>query len=201
MRLWTSIGIALLILFCRATIALAGENSSLPIVVANDNRTPAGKLKNGILDLRLELREGVWYPEQEGGGHRDVYGFAEEGEAPQCSGPLIRVPEGTQIHIRVRNTLPLAAKIYGLHSHPGDPKDALSLAPGERRQLEFLAGDPGTYPYWGTTSDTSLDGLMTTVGLHAAISVGTRRMNPSTFSSPTFAPMTVRPSTGWHMRK
>ena len=110
MRLPTSIGIALLILFCRATFAQTAENSSLPTVITNDNRTPAGTLKGGVLELRLALREGVWYPEQEGGDHRDVYGFSEEGEAPQCSGPLIRVPEGTQIHVGVRNTLPLAAK-------------------------------------------------------------------------------------------
>jgi FtsP/CotA-like multicopper oxidase with cupredoxin domain len=156
MRLSNSIGMALLILFCRATIARAAENP--PTIVANDNRTPAGKLQNGILELRLELREGVWYPEEEGGGHRDAYGFAEEGKAPQSSGPLIRVPEGTQIHIHVRNTLALAAKIYGLHRHPGDPKDSLSLSPGETSELKFLAGNPGTYPYWGTTSDTSLAG-------------------------------------------
>jgi FtsP/CotA-like multicopper oxidase with cupredoxin domain len=158
MRLWISIGIGLLNLFCLTTIAPAAENSSFPAVVANNNRRPAGKLQNGILELRLELREGVWYPEADGSGHRDVYAFAEEGEAPQCPGPLIRVPAGTQIHIRLRNTLVLAAKIYGLHRHPGDPKDSLSLAPGETRELEFLAGDPGTYPYWGTTSDTSLAG-------------------------------------------
>lgn len=158
MRLSISSGIALLTLFCRATIAPAAENSSLPTIVANDNRTPDGKLQNGILELRLELREGIWYPEAEGGGHRDGYGFAEEGKAPQSPGPLIRVPEGTQIRIRVHNTLALAAKIYGLHRHPGDPKDSLSLAPGETRELEFLAGNPGTYPYWGTTSDSSLAG-------------------------------------------
>lgn len=156
MRLSTSIGMALLILFCRATIARAAENSSPPTIAANDNRTPAGNLQNGILELRLELREGVWYPEAEGGGHRDAYAFAEEGKAPQSSGPLIRVPEGTQIHIHVRNTLSLPAKVYGLHRHPGDAKDSLSLAPGETRELKFLAGNPGTYPYWGTTSDTSL---------------------------------------------
>ena len=158
MRLSIGIGMALLALFCRATIARGTENSSLPTIVANDNRTPAGKLQNGILELRLELREGVWYPEEEGGGHRNAYAFAEERQAPQSSGPLIRVPEGTQIHIHIRNTLALATKIYGLHRHPGDPKDSLSFAPGETRDIAFLAGNPGTYPYWGTTSDTSLEG-------------------------------------------
>jgi FtsP/CotA-like multicopper oxidase with cupredoxin domain len=125
--------------------------------MANDNRTSAGQLKSGVLDLRLALRACTWYPEEEDGNHRDVYAFAEEGHAPQSSGPLIRVPQGTQIHISIRNTLPLAAKIYGLHRHPGDPKDALTLLPGETRQLQFLAGEPGTYMYWATTSGKTLE--------------------------------------------
>lgn len=148
-------GIMLLVLFS-AALARPAEDSSLPPVMANDNRTPAGQLKNGILELRLEVRAGIWYPEDEGGGHRDVYAFAEEGYAPQSSGPLIRVPEGTQIHATIRNTLPLAAKIYGLHRHPGDAKDALRLAPGETHELRFVAGEPGTYLYWATTSDKTL---------------------------------------------
>lgn len=157
MRHWTRLGIAFVVLLLPAIFAQPAENSSLPQVAANDNRTPAGQLKNGVLDLRLELSTGVWYPEEEGGGHRDVYAFAEEGHAPQSPGPLIRVPEGTQIRATIRNTLPLAAKIYGLHRHPGDPNDAVRLAPGETRELHFLADEPGTYMYWATTSDTSLE--------------------------------------------
>lgn len=97
-----------------------------------------------MLELRLTLNEACWYPEEESGGHRDVYAFAQGGHAPQSSGSLIRVPPGTKIHVSVRNTLPLAAKIHGLHSHPGDGKDVVTLAPGEPRQLQFLAGDPCT---------------------------------------------------------
>ena len=77
--------------------------------------------------------------------------------APQGSGPLIRVPEGTEIQVTVRNSLPVAAKIYGLHRHPGDPKEGLQLAPGETRELKFLAGEPGSYLYWATTSNSSLE--------------------------------------------
>ena len=152
MRHLGRLGIIFLILF---SASASPGDSSLPPVMANDNRAPAGQLKNGILELRLELREGVWYPEDESGGHRDVYAFAEAGHVLQSSGPLIRVPQGTEIHATIHNTLPLTAKIYGLHRHPGDPKDALNLASGETRELRFLAGEPGTYVYWGTTSDTT----------------------------------------------
>lgn len=130
---------------------------ALPEAVANENRMPGGELKNNVLELHLEMREAVWYPEEEGGGHRDVYVFAESGRAPQTPGPLIRVPQGTEIHASIRNTLPLAAKIYGLHRHPGDAKDALSVAAGETREVRFTAGEPGTYVYWATTANHSLE--------------------------------------------
>jgi manganese oxidase len=153
----TLLGIAFTILFCPAGFAQPTGDSSLPRVIANDNRTSAGQLKNGVLNLRLELRLGAWYPEDESGGHRDVYAFAEEGHAPQSSGPLIRVPQGTKIHISIRNALPLAAKIFGLHRHPGDAKDAVILAAGETHESEFFAGEPGTYLYWATTSNKPLE--------------------------------------------
>jgi FtsP/CotA-like multicopper oxidase with cupredoxin domain len=146
----------LLVLFS-AALASPAEDSSLPLVMENNNRTPAGQLKNKVLELQLDLRRGRWYPEDEGGGYRDVYAFAEVGHAPQSSGPLIRVPQGTEIHATIHNTLPLMAKIYGLHGHPGDAKDALRLASGETHELRFFAGEPGTYMYWATTSDKTLE--------------------------------------------
>ena len=148
-------GIVLLVLFS-AALARPAENSPLPLVTANNNRTPAGQLKNGVLELRLELSQGRWYPEEDGGGYRDVYAFAEGGHAPQSPGPLIRVPQGTKIHATIHNALALPVKIYGLHTHPGDAKGGLRLAPSETRELEFLAGEPGTYIYWATTSDKTL---------------------------------------------
>jgi manganese oxidase len=163
MRLGTLLATGLLLPLLSSLPALSRppDSSSLPRVSANDNRSPAGQLNNGVLDLKMVLREASWYPEEEDGLHRDVYAFAEEGRAPQNSGPLLRVPQGTQIHLSLRNALPLAAKIYGLHQHPGDPKDAIKLAPGETRQLQFSAGEPGTYLYWATTSDSSLADRLT----------------------------------------
>lgn len=147
----------ILVALCPVALARPAENSSLPVVMANDNRTAAGEVKNGVLTVHLELRQGRWYPEDEKGQYRDVYAFAEAGHEPQSSGPLIRVSQGTQIHATIRNTLPVAAKIYGLHRHPGDAKDWSRLAPGEARELQFLAGEAGTYLYWATTSDKSLE--------------------------------------------
>jgi manganese oxidase len=145
-----------LVLFLFVASARSASNP-LPVVVANDNRTPAGQLHDGVLNVRLELREARWYPEKEAGCYRDVYAFAEQGAAPQSSGPLLRVPQGTQVHASIHNTLPVTAKIYGLHQHPGDADQALLLQPGETRDLQFVAGEPGTYLYWATTSNQPLD--------------------------------------------
>src|SRR5215510_4440399 len=35
---------------------------ALPRIEANRNLTPAGQLRDGVLALRLEIREGDWYP-------------------------------------------------------------------------------------------------------------------------------------------
>src|ERR1700722_9697039 len=140
-------------------IPSVAEQSLLPVTAANDNRTPAGNLKDGILNVRLELRQARWYPEAADGVHEDVYAFAEEGHLPQSPGPLLRVPHGTRIHAILHNLLPLAAKVYGLHSYPGDPNQAVHLAVGETREVQFDAGEPGTYLYWATTSDAHLDNL------------------------------------------
>ena len=140
-------------------LSSAAEQSPLPVIAANDNRTPAGTLRDGVLNLRLELRQARWYAEEGDGVYEDVYAFAEEGHPPQSSGPLLRVPQGTHVHASLHNLLPLAAKVYGLHSHPGDPDQAITLAAGETREVQFEAGDPGTYMYWATTSDARLDDL------------------------------------------
>jgi manganese oxidase len=140
------------VLLLAATLVRPAENSSLPVATANDNRTAAGKINNKKFELHLEIREATWYPEDEGGGHRDVYAFAEAGHQPQISGPLIRVPEGTEIQAFLRNVLPIEVKVYGLHSHPGDAQESVMLAAGETRELKFVAGEAGTYLYWATTS-------------------------------------------------
>ena len=149
--------VGLTLLFLLAAHVILAENPASTVASINDNRSPAGQIKNGVLTLRLELRGATWYPESDTGPHRDVYSFAEEGRGPQVPGPLVRVPQGTVIRATLHNTLPEAAKIYGLHRHPGDAKEAIALASGESREVQFEAGEPGTYFYWATTANKPLD--------------------------------------------
>jgi FtsP/CotA-like multicopper oxidase with cupredoxin domain len=88
-------------------------------IATNDNRSPGGQLHDGKLELFLELGEGRWYPEGDRGPAIAVYAFGETGRPLQNPGPLIRVPRGTEIHISLRNTLPTAATVHGLHERPG----------------------------------------------------------------------------------
>ena len=132
---------------CLAAVCCFASNG-LPNILANDNRTPAGRLESGVLTLHLELREGQWHPEAEDGRAIPVYSFAEEGREPVTPGPLIRVPQGTEVHVSVHNLLPAPAAVHGLHQHPGKAEDSLELAPDETKEVRFTAGEAGSYLYW-----------------------------------------------------
>ena len=126
-------------------------------IAANDNRTPAGTLRDGVLTVRLEAREGDWRPDRDIDPGVVVRAFGEPGKALQVPGPLIRVVEGTTIHAVVRNTLPgVTLRVYGLESRPAAPAsapNAIEIPSGEEREVRFVAGVPGTYFYRATTSD------------------------------------------------
>jgi len=79
-----------------------------------------------------------------------VYAFAEEGKALQVPSPLIRVPEGTEIHVTLHNLLPATAVVQGLHQHPGDARAVEEVPPQETRELRFTAGAAGTYEYYAS---------------------------------------------------
>ena len=119
-----------------------------PRVQANDNRTPAGHLQEGVLHLDLEVRMARWYPEADDGAWVDVPVFAEKGKPPQVPGPLIRVPTGTTIELTVENQLDSTITLHGLLTHPASALDSTPIAPRERHTFRFAAGAPGTYLYW-----------------------------------------------------
>src|SRR5437879_1020355 len=100
----------------------------LSTISANDNRTPAGVLRAGVLSLSLELRKGNWHPEREDGETIAAYAFGESGKALQVPGPAVRVPFGTTIDITVRSALGVPATLHGLHSRPGDDSNVVTLA-------------------------------------------------------------------------
>ena len=144
---------ALVVLVATPTQLLAqSPPGTSPAIQANSNRLPAGKLENGILTLHLELRRGDWYPEADTGPSMKVYAFGEEGKALQVPGPLLRVPEGTEIRVTLHNLLASTAVVHGLHQHPGDAKAVVEVPAQETRELQFTTGAAGTYQYYASAS-------------------------------------------------
>ena len=128
-------------------------------VAINDNRTTAGTHTEGTLSIRLDARLGTWHPDRDTDPGIVVKAFGIEGGPLQVPGPVIRVREGTEIRARVRNSLGDSLALHGLFSRPGtdSSSQAVVIAPGETREIGFLAGQPGTYYYWGATAaDTAL---------------------------------------------
>jgi len=123
-------------------------------VRANDNRQPAGLVRNGVLSLHLEARFGSWHPDGDDAAGADVPAFAEVGRPLQIPGPLIRVVAGTRVSATVRNALPNdTLLVHGLYARDTATKEGapLQLLPGEEREVEFRLSAPGTYYYWATT--------------------------------------------------
>jgi manganese oxidase len=128
-------------------------------IAINDNRTPAGTPSDGVLMVRLEARLATWHPDRDTDPGVVVKAFGVENGPLQIPGPIIRVREGTDIRVRVRNSLGESLALHGLYTRPGPSSNvgAVVIAPGEAREIGFLAGQPGTYYYWGATAaDTAL---------------------------------------------
>lgn len=159
------------------------SREAAPWVVPNDNRTPAGTLDDGVLKLRLEARLARWKGEKSNllEGAPDptvvpVLAFAEEGGPVSIPGPLIRVPEGTEVRIEVRNSIPEDVSIglpgpslreEGTDSEAGDvlvvhglragtSDDELRVERGQVGEVTYRADVPGTFFYWATPSERSI---------------------------------------------
>ena len=135
-----------------ASSFMPAPRAAIETIVVNDNRVPAGVLDRGVLTIHLEAREGEWHPDRDDEPGLVVRAFAEKGKRLQVPGPLIRVPEGTEIHAFVGNTLARGTLVVHGLSRRGvsSDSDAISVAPGATREVRFPAGAPGTYYYWGT---------------------------------------------------
>ena len=140
-----------------AVAGCAAHTPAPPAVLANDNRAPAGTMRDSILSLDLEVRTGRWEPEGPLRPSLEVPVFAETGRSAQAPGPMIRVPTGTRLAVRVSNHLPVAIDVHGLHDRPGHTDDKVTLGPGASRELTFMSGPPGTYFYWASIAGRPLE--------------------------------------------
>lgn len=154
----------LLIALCVAVLTLMplpsrGSDVGLPPIAANENRVSSGKFDNGALILHLEVREGQWHP---GAIHGpaispqipitiETAAFGEVGHGLQTPGPLIRVPQGTDVHVSVHNLLAKTVFIHGLSGHPETNAKVMEVMPNDTKDAIFSAGEPGTYLYWAST--------------------------------------------------
>ena len=135
-------------------------------IETNDNTKAAGALRDGVLTIRLELRQGEWHPDGESKPGIIVRAFAEAGKPAQIPGPLIRAPEGTAIHAFVRNPLSRGTLVVqglstrGIAAPAGT--DTVQVPPGATREVRFAAGAPGTY-YYQATVDVAPAGDSSTV--------------------------------------
>ncbi|MFN7923974.1 MAG: multicopper oxidase domain-containing protein [Bryobacteraceae bacterium] len=125
----------------------------LPSISANDNRKPAGALRDNVLHVELEMRKGNWHPESEDGEAIPSYAFAEPGKPLQAPGPAIRVPLGATVDITLRNTLAVPVTLFGLHERPGNKTASITVEAGATQHVRFPAGRAGTYLYWARTPD------------------------------------------------
>lgn len=123
-----------------------------PLVVWNDNDRAAGVLTDGVLALELEVARGLWHPLGEERAGIEIVAFREVGGDLQNPGPMIRVPEGTEVHVTVGNPLADTLVVYGLSSRQVMPGEGLVVPPGQSRTRRFLADAEGTWYYWGTTT-------------------------------------------------
>ena len=139
----------------------AAEGVATPeLIVINDNRTAAGTLGDGALTVRLDARVGQWHPDTDTTPGVQVKAFAVEGGRLQIPGPLIRVTEGTEVRAVIRNSLSDPLVVHGLYTRPGAAtvEEPPSIAPGQTREIRFVAGVPGAYFYWAASdSQTRLD--------------------------------------------
>jgi FtsP/CotA-like multicopper oxidase with cupredoxin domain len=124
--------------------------------VPNANTRAAGSLARGVLTVTLEARRTVWFPDGDSLPGREIIAFAEGSGPPLVPGPLVRVPAGTTVELTVHNTLDRDTLVFGLPSDlrgTGSGEDSITVAPGQRAAVRFIAAVPGNYLYRARTND------------------------------------------------
>ena len=154
---------ALLLGSCRP--AASGPTASLNArtisdsVAPNDNRRPAGRLRDGVLHVTLTAQTARWRPDANVDSMVTVQAFAGDDGIATVPGPLIRAAVGTEIRITLRNALTDSALIvHGLRPGSAGTNDTLHVGAGAVREVTFRPSQPGTYLYWGSRSPRNIGG-------------------------------------------
>ena len=147
--------------------------------VPNDNRSAAGSLSGNVLTVALDVVQSAWRPEGESDPEVPILAFTERGQAPRVPGPMLRVTQGTEIRLTVRNLADTALMIAGLRPRLSAATDTIQLAAGATRELRYRLDTPGTYFYWGSFLGTTMpDRLWKDSQLNGAIIVDPRGGSP-----------------------
>jgi FtsP/CotA-like multicopper oxidase with cupredoxin domain len=147
------------------------KQNDLPVADANDNREPAGTLRNGVLTIALDAQRATWHPDGDSLPGIEVEVFGETGRKPSAPGPLVRVRAGTEIRASVRNSLLsdtitffIPARIAG--AFRGGALDSVVVLPGDVGEIRIRAERPGNYMYYANGRST-LDRALRMRGLLA----------------------------------
>jgi FtsP/CotA-like multicopper oxidase with cupredoxin domain len=71
---------------------------------------------------------------------------------------MIRVRQGTAIHLHLQNLISATVVMHGMHSRPGKEDDILEIPVESARDVTFTAGEPGAYYYWASAGGDTLGG-------------------------------------------
>ena len=137
--------------------AAAENQTGIRNAAPNDNTRPAGTLRNGVLTVSLEMKTVMWHPDGDSLPGLEVAAFAEQGGPVLVPGPLLRMPAGTRVELRLHNAISdtLTFFVPRLHVRQAAAlEDSVVVPPGAVRRLSFEAQQPGNYSYRATTSDS-----------------------------------------------
>ena len=128
-----------------------------PVAVANQNRVSSGVQTARVLTLALDVVAARWKPEGESDPEVPILAFTEPGRAPTVPGPLVRVRQGTEVRLTLRNRSDSALVIGGLRGRgdiSGAMGDTVQLSVGATREVRYRLDTAGTFFYWGAFMGT-----------------------------------------------
>lgn len=138
-------------------IPLPQPTTGVARAAVHENRVPAGRVAGRTLRLALDVVESAWRPEGVEDPEVPILSFAEAGKAPLVPGPLVRVTQGTEVTLTLRNRSDSALVIGGLRPGVRLDADTVQLAAGATREVRYRLDVPGTYYYWGAFHGTTPD--------------------------------------------